>query len=106
MLTQRQRIAFLLPIMLILIPFLVWPALFGFFASFTNYVPFQTPSLRLVGLNNSLSVLNNSDFRASIRSILVFSIVTVPAVLIIGTAIACALRKPFRGRSVVRFIRP
>src|SRR5437899_2912110 len=104
MLTQRQRIAFLLPIALILIPFLIWPALFGFFASFTNYVPFQTPTLRFVGLNNYTSILTNADFRASIRNILIFTVVTVAADLLIGTAIAYALRKPFRGRSIVRFI--
>lgn len=104
MLTNRHRIVFLTPLALILIPFLLWPAVFGLFASFTNYVPYHRLTLQFVGLDNYASVLRDSDFQAAIRNIIVFTIVTVTVELSIGLTIAYALRKPFRGRSLVRVI--
>jgi multiple sugar transport system permease protein len=104
MLTRQQRMLFLAPLALFLIPFLVWPALLGLFASFTNYVPFQRISVQFVGLDNYLSILRDGDFQASIRNIVVFIIVTVTVELSLGLTIAYALRRPFRGRSFVRLI--
>jgi multiple sugar transport system permease protein len=103
-LTQRQRIAFLLPFILVVVPFTVWPALFGLVSSFTNYAPFQTMPLRFVGFNNYLQVLGSSDFRIAIRNAIVFTTVTVSVELIVGMIVAYLLRKPFFGRGLVRFI--
>ena len=104
MFARRQRILFLLPFALIVIPFMIWPALFGLIASFTNYVPFQQTPVRFIGLTNYANVLKNVDFQAAIRNIVVFTSVTVLAELIIGIAVAYTLRESFRGRSIVRFV--
>ena len=101
MLTRRQRLLFLTPLALILLPFLLWPALFGFFASFTNYAPLQT-KLRVVGLHNYMVVLRDQLFMRSISNILWMTVIAVPAELTCGLAIAYALRRPFRGRGLLR----
>jgi multiple sugar transport system permease protein len=101
MLTHRQRVVLLLPLGLVLLPFLVWPALFGFFASFTNYAPLQA-KIHFVGLHNYLAVLRDQLFIRSIRNIFWMTVVAVPAELASGLAIAYALRRPFRGRGLLR----
>jgi multiple sugar transport system permease protein len=101
MLRGRQRVLLYTPLALVAIPFLVWPALFGLFASFTNYAPLQT-HLRLVGLRNYTEVLRDSLFRIGTRNILLMTLVTVPLELAWGLAIAYALRRPFRGRGLIR----
>jgi multiple sugar transport system permease protein len=101
MLTSRQRLLLLTPLALVVLPFLVWPALFGFFASFTNYAPLQT-TLHFVGLRNYLAVLRDQLFTRSIGNILWMIMVAVPAELAGGLAIAYALRQPFRGRGLLR----
>ena len=101
MLTSHQRMVFLTPLALVLLPFLIWPALFGFLASFTNYGPFQM-KLGFVGFHNYLAVLRDQLFTRSVSNILWMTVVAVPAELVFGLAIAYALRRPFRGRGLLR----
>jgi multiple sugar transport system permease protein len=104
MLTRRQQIIFLAPFLLVVVPFMIWPALFGLFSSFTNYVPFQTIPLRFVGFSNYARILSSVDFRRSLVNIFIFTLFTVSIELIFGILIAYRLRKAFRGRSIIRFI--
>jgi multiple sugar transport system permease protein len=101
MLTRPQRWMLLTPLALIVLPFLVWPALFGLLASFTNYAPLQLQP-HVVGLHNYLEVLRDQLFARSIGNILWMTFVTVPAELACGLAVAYALRRPFRGRGLLR----
>ena len=101
--TLRQRFLLLLPLAIVLVPFLIGPALFGFFASFTNYAPNQQ-NLRLVGLANYAAVVNDSEFRAAYRNIAVFTLVAVPVELGLGFLLAYLLRESFRGRGMVRVL--
>src|SRR5438034_7798114 len=104
MLTRRQRLSFLLPFILVVVPFTIWPALFGLANSFTNYAPYQTTAVRFVGLGNYLQVLRNTDFQIAIRNAIVFTTITVLVEIVVGVTVAYALRKPFLGRGIVRFI--
>lgn len=101
MLTHRQRLVLFLPLTLVLLPFLVWPVLFGFVASFTNYAPLQA-HLRVVGLHNYLVVARDQLFTRSVSNIVWMTVVAVPVELVCGLAIAYALRRPFRGRGLLR----
>lgn len=103
LLTRRQQIWLLSPFMLIVVPFLIWPALFGLLASFTNYSPFR-PNTRFIELRNYTRLLSDSTFRRSLINMLMFTIVIVPAQMAFGLAIAYSLRQDVRGRSVVRSV--
>jgi ABC-type sugar transport system permease subunit len=105
MLTRRQRMLLFVPLALLLVPFLLLPALFGFLTSFTNYAPFQPGQLvRFVGLDNYLSILHDDTFRTAVRNVTVFATASVSAELIGGFGLAYLLRESFRGRSIVRFL--
>ena len=91
----------LAPLAAIVLPFLVWPAVFGLLASFTSYGPFET-SVRFVGLDNYAAVLGDQQFVLAFRNVAVFTIVAATAELVLGCGIAYLLREPFRGRSALR----
>ncbi len=103
MLTQRQRFLLLVPLGLVLLPFLVWPSAFGFLASFTDYAPAQL-HVHFVGLANYLTVARDPQLRIAFRNIGVFTLVAVPTELAIGFAVAYLLRDPFRGRTALRVV--
>ena len=101
--TTRQHILLLAPLAALLLPFLFWPAVFGFASSFTDYGPAQG-HLTLVGLRNYAAVVGNDEVRLAFRHIAIVALVTVPLELGIGFAVAYALRAPFRGRGLVRIV--
>ena len=103
MLARRERILLLVPLALIMLPFLVWPAISGLAYSFTNYAPGQL-HLQWVGLANYITALKDVSFRAAWRNMLVYLIVSVPVELVIGFVLSWLLREPFYGRSFVRIL--
>ncbi len=103
MLARRQRLFLVTPLMLLLVPFLLWPALLGILSSFTDYSPIDG-QVHFVGLRNYIMVLADSQLRAAFRNVAVFAVTALPIELILGLAIAYALRERFRGRGVVRVL--
>ncbi len=105
MIIRRQRLTLLLllPFGLLVVPFLIAPAVFGLFASFTNFAPFEN-ALQFVGFKNYLNLLRDDVFRASVRNTLLLVVCTVTLEMLIGFGIAWSLRKPFRGRALTRFV--
>lgn len=102
-LTRRDRLILLLPLLLVIGPFLLWPVAFGFFASFTSYSPFESHP-HLTGFANYASLIGDQYFRSAFRTIAVFSLSAVVAELMIGLAVAWLMREPFRGRGFIRVI--
>lgn len=101
--TRRERIWLLLPLAVVLIPFLIWPSLFGFLASITNYAPGEIHP-HFVALRNYLTAFSSIDFRASWQNVIVFTLTSVPLELAIGLGLAYLLREPFRGRALARVL--
>src|SRR5215470_12573523 len=101
--TQRQRLLFWLPLASVVVPFLLWPAGFGFLASFTDYSPNQ-PRPQFVGLRNYAAVLGDEQFRRAAGNLAVLVVAGVLAELVIGFSLAYLLRRPFRGRGLLRVL--
>jgi multiple sugar transport system permease protein len=104
LLTVRQRVLLALPFILIVVPFMILPAIFGLVASFTDFAPYQKAAVHFVGFSNYLRLVADRDFQAAVRNVAIFTVVTVACELMLGVAVAYALRRPFRGRGIVRFI--
>lgn len=103
MLKPGQRLLLIGPLALVLLPFLIGPVLFGFFASFTNYAPTQFDP-HFVGLANYAAVWHNKEFHIALANIGWFTLVTVLAELVLGFALAYLLRQPFKGRGLMRVV--
>jgi multiple sugar transport system permease protein len=101
--SRREHFFLLIPLAVVLIPFLLVPLLLGLLDSFADFgVP--AVHIQFVGLKNYLALFADSEFSASWRNIFVFCIVAVPLELILGLGIAYLLREPFRGRAMLRIV--
>ena len=98
---NRRVLLLLAPLLLVLLPFLVWPAAFGFLASFTSYAPVQS-HVHFLGLANYREVLADPEFWTASRNVVLMAAVGVPAELALGFVLAYLLRRPFRGRGWLR----
>jgi multiple sugar transport system permease protein len=103
MLTARRRLMLFAPLVLIVVPFLLCPVIFGLAASFTSYAPFQA-NVHFLGLENYARLLDDSIFRTAFGNGVRLTIITVPTEIMIGLGGALLLKDPFRGRGVVRFL--
>ncbi|MBI2131469.1 MAG: sugar ABC transporter permease [Candidatus Tectomicrobia bacterium] len=61
-------------------------------------------TMRFVGLKNFIAVAGTSNFQTSIVNTFVFAIVSQILVIVLGTALALALLRDFRGKWFVRFL--
>jgi multiple sugar transport system permease protein len=99
----RGRFLLVLPLFLVLGPFLVWPVVSGLLASFTDYSPFQ-PRPRVVGIANFAFLISDGYFTATFRTVAEYTFVTVSCEIALGFGIALLLREPFRGRAALRVL--
>ncbi len=102
-LSRYERFLLLLPLFLVLAPFLLWPAISGLFYSFTDFAPGQSV-VHWVGLENYAALAGDLAYRSSWQNIVIFVLVSVPLELLTGFVLAYLLRKPFRGRGFLRVL--
>jgi multiple sugar transport system permease protein len=102
-LTRRDRIVLFAPLAALIGGWLVLPAVLGFFATFTTYSPFTT-SVRFASLANYAAVLQDPQFGAAIRNIVLFTAIAVPLEMVVGFGIASLLRRPIKGRALWRVL--
>jgi multiple sugar transport system permease protein len=102
-LTRRDRLILFAPLAVLLSGWLALPALLGLLATFTTYSPFAT-NVHFAGVNNYVAVVQDVQFGAGVRNIIVFTLVAVPAELALGFGLAYLLRRPIRGRGLWRVL--
>lgn len=94
----------LAPLALVVALFTVWPALYGLVYSFTSFDALRNVPVRFTGLENYVRAFEQPGFRDSIRNAVVLALVSVALQITLGTLVAYALRRPFRGRTAVRLL--
>lgn len=102
-LTGRHRLVLLAPLAILLVGWLVGPAVLGLITTITDYSPFNS-SYHVVGLRNYSDVLRDPQFVAAARNIAIFTAIAVPLELAFGFAIAYMLLQPLRGRAALRVL--
>jgi multiple sugar transport system permease protein len=99
----RGRLFLFLPLLLLLVPFLLWPVVAGLVASFTTATPFQSRP-HFIGVENFTAVISDGYFRAAFRTVAVYTLVTATAELALGLGVALLLREPVAGRGALRVL--
>src|SRR5690554_2310512 len=87
----------LLPVML----FTLYPVGQALWTSL-HQVQLLFPIESWAGLDNYRRVVRSDYFLAALRNSFVFTLVTAPVVVALGTLIALFLQRPFFGRAIVR----
>ncbi|MCD8097495.1 MAG: sugar ABC transporter permease [Lachnospiraceae bacterium] len=94
---------FVLPALIPLIIFWIYPILRSVWLSFTNW-DFMTPDYDVVGLKNYISLLKDSRFYNALWNTVVFTAGTLVPTIAGGLWLALLLRKNFRGSGIFKFV--
>ena len=94
--------AFLSPWVIAFGLFGLYPFVFSFAASFTDYSPIRAGEARFVGLGNYARALADPAFWTALGNTAVFVVGTIPFTTALALALALAVQPAFRGRTVFR----
>lgn len=94
---------FVLPALIPLIVFWIYPICRSIFLSFTNW-DFISPTYQMVGFKNYLALFRNPRFFEALWHTVVFTAGTLFPTIILGLVLAMLLVKKFRGSGIVKFI--
>ncbi len=102
-LSDRQvGVLFMLPFLVALALFLVWPILEAVRMSFVRYNPLRPDDQPFVGLDNFVFVLEDPLFWESFHQALVWTGISTLLQAVIGVALAMLLHQPLRGINMFR----
>lgn len=101
---RRTSNLFLLPSFLGVFAFFILPFIVVVVYSFVN----NPVSMRFVGLDNFIRVMNNSAFRKAVGNTLTFSLISVPLAVVLSLLLAVVLewKIPFRSQFRTFFLSP
>jgi multiple sugar transport system permease protein len=107
---RRTKVAylFLAPFLILFTVFVAAPAVFGLWISLTNWSPFRV-SQSFVGLKNYIDLFTpgsatSGDFWQSMGATAIFTVASVPFLLVIPLLIAVLLNRAIRGGTVFRAV--
>ncbi len=94
---------FVLPALIPLIVFWIYPILRSIYLSFTNW-DYISPTYKIVWFKNYASLFRNPRFYEALWHTVVFTAGTLFPTIILGLILALLLVKNFRGSGIVKFI--
>lgn len=98
-----ETLVFVVPALLLLIVFKIYPILLSFFGSFFTE-SFLTGKTLFVGFENYVSLFRDSIFINSLIVTLKFNLITTPVQIVIALILALLVSKPSRTSSIFRVI--
>lgn len=100
---KRYPILWLLPVLLPVAAFIVYPVLYAFWTSL-HQVMLLFPGEPFVGLDNYARVLTSGYFRTAFLNSLLFMVIAAPLAVTIGVLVALFLQRRFAGSTLVRSV--
>ena len=94
---------FILPAMIPMFFFWIYPILKSSWLSFTDW-DYMSPSYSYVGTENYADVFTNDGFWSALSNTVVFAIGTMIPTLVIGLFVALLLNSKIKGKSIYRFL--
>jgi multiple sugar transport system permease protein len=102
---RESRISYvlLLPYVVYFLVFLAYPLLFAFYLTFHEWV-IIVPEKPFVGLQNYIRLLHDDVFWASMKNVLVYLSINLPAQMILSLALALLVNQQIRFRGFFRSV--
>ena len=97
------RFSFLLPAMIPMILFWIYPILKSGWLSFTDW-DYMTPEYNYVGVENYTDVLQMTSFWSAFKTTFLFAIGTIIPIIILGLSVALLLGNEIKGKAIYRFL--
>lgn len=93
--------SFLLPWIIVFAVFWLWPLMYSLALSFTNYNTLQN-AFTWIGFENYSALLRDRDFRQALVNTAIFSVGTIPPIVVLSLLFATLLNSVTRLRSFYR----
>ena len=94
---------FVLPALIPLIVFWIYPILRSFYISMTDW-DYMSPTYNFVFLENFKTLFHDARFYSALVNTLVFTLGTLIPTIVLGLLLALLLQKSFKGNGIVKFI--
>jgi len=101
---RNLKILFPLPALLFVVVMMLFPVIYTFVLSFTNWNLTSGAPLRLVGLRSYARVLAEPRFIASVGRTFAFTGMAVAIETVLGVAVALVLNREFIGKGLVKLL--
>jgi multiple sugar transport system permease protein len=95
---------FPLPAAVFLLLMMVFPVIYTFFVSLTDWNMSSGGPISFIGLNNYLTLFQEPRFYNSFWLTIYFTILAVGIETVLGVSIALILNREFRGKNLAKFI--
>ncbi|MFW5873736.1 MAG: carbohydrate ABC transporter permease [Bacillota bacterium] len=103
--TTKQKLTpymFVLPNLLVFGIFIIYPAFYGLYISFTEWDIISSPNF--VGISNFINIFNNPNFLDTLQRTFIYVGISVPLMFVLALVLAIGLDKKIRGRGAFRAI--
>lgn len=100
---MTSAMAFVLPALIPLIVFWIYPILRSLYISFTDW-DYMSPEYNYVMFDNYIKLFNDQRFYDALWNTLVFTLGTLIPSILLGLMLAMLLQKSFKGNGLVKFI--
>lgn len=93
---------FVLPAVILLAAFLIYPALQTIRYAFTDYNIMRPDNIRFCGLNNFIELFHDGDFWTAVKNTLQFTVLVVPFQTLLALGLAMLISSRRRGVAIFR----
>lgn len=93
---------FVLPAVILIIGFLIVPAVLSLRYSFTNYNIMRPDKMKFIGIDNFIKIFNDTNFRRALVNTIYFTVIVVPFQCLLALGLALLVRSRRRGVSIFR----
>ncbi len=95
---------FPLPTVLFIFLMMIFPLIYTFYVSLTDWDMISGGQISFIGLDNYVSLFKEPRFFNAVKLTLYFTILAVGVEVILGVAIALILNRDFRGKNLVKLM--
>lgn len=93
---------FVAPAVLYVLVFNIFPVIYAFYLSFTDYSPLDRQGPHLQGLDNYRTILTSDQFWNALRVTILYTVEVLPPSIILAIGLALLANKPLRGIGLLR----
>ena len=94
---------FVLPALIPLIVFWIYPILRSVYISFTDW-DYMSPTYNFVFLDNFIALFRDARFYDALWNTIVFTVGTLIPTIVLGLLLALLMQKAFKGSGIIKFI--
>ncbi len=102
--SSRKAYLYILPAIMGLALLTIYPVIYGFYLSFTDYRMGRDFSANFVGLENYAKIFSTNDFYLVFNTTVIWTVCNISLHILLGLTLALILNRKIKGRKIYRTI--